>query len=66
MPDTRPGLTFDEDNVCNACNNFEKQKTMKNSITKWWIENFDFVNARSKEFMKDYVKVLQSLGLPDQ
>jgi len=49
-----------------AKDHFEKQKTMKNSITKWWIENFDFVNARSKEFMKDYVKVLQSLGLPDQ
>ena len=45
---------------------FEKQKTMKNSITKWWIENFDFVNSRPKEFMNDYVKVLQSLGMPDQ
>ena len=45
---------------------FEKQKTMKNSITKWRIENYDFVNSRSKEFMNDYVKVLQSLGLPDQ
>ena len=49
-----------------AKDHFEKQKTMKNSITKWWIENFDFVNSRSKEFMNDYVKVLQSLGLPDQ
>jgi len=45
---------------------FEKQKTMKNSITKWWIENFDFVNTKPKEFMNDYIKVLQSLGLPDQ
>ena len=45
---------------------FEKQKTMKNSITKWWIENFDFVNSRPKDFMNDYVKVLQSLGMPDQ
>ena len=49
-----------------AKDHFEKQKTMKNSITKWWIENFDFVNSRSKEFMNDYVTVLQSLGLPDQ
>jgi len=49
-----------------AKDHFEKQKTMKNSITKWWIENFDFVNSRSKEFMNDYVKVLQSLGMPDQ
>ena len=39
---------------------------MKNSITKWRIENYDFGNSRSKEFMNDYVKVLQSLGLPDQ
>jgi len=49
-----------------AKDHFEKQKTMKNSITKWRIENYDFVNSRSKEFMNDYVKVLQSLGLPDQ
>jgi len=49
-----------------AKDHFEKQKTMKNSITKWWIENFDFINSRSKEFMNDYVKVLQSLGMPDQ
>jgi len=49
-----------------AKDNFEKQKTMKNSITKWWIENFDFINTRSKEFMNDYIKVLQSLGMPDQ
>ena len=49
-----------------AKDHFEKQKTMKNSITKWWIVNFDFVNSRSKEFMNDYVKVLQKYGLPDQ
>jgi len=49
-----------------AKDHFEKQKTMKNSITKWWIENFDFINTRSKEFMNDYIKVLQSLGMPDQ
>ena len=45
---------------------FDKQKTMKNSITKWWIENFDFINTKPKEFMNDYIKVLQILGLPDQ
>ena len=45
---------------------FDKQKTMKNSITKWWIENFDFINTKPKEFMNDYIKVLQTLGLPDQ
>jgi pullulanase/glycogen debranching enzyme len=49
-----------------AKDHFEKQKTMKNSITKWWIVNFDFVNSQSKEFMNDYVKVLQKYGLPDQ
>ena len=55
-----------EGDVKLAKDHFEKQKTMKNSITKWWIENFDFVNSRPKEFMNDYVKVLQSLGMPDQ
>jgi TolB-like protein len=55
-----------EGDVKLAKDHFEKQKTMKNSITKWWIENYDFVNSRPKEFMNDYVKVLQSLGMPDQ
>ena len=27
MPDTRPGLTFDDNGICAACINFEKQKT---------------------------------------
>ncbi len=27
MPDTRPGLTFDESGICAACINYEKQKT---------------------------------------
>ena len=26
MPDTRPGLMFDESGVCSACINYEKQK----------------------------------------
>ena len=28
--------------------------------------NFDFINTRSKEYMNDYIKVLQSLGMPVQ
>jgi len=36
MPDTRPGLTFDDNGVCAACINFEKQKK-----TDW--------NSRMKE-----------------
>ena len=28
MPNTRPGLKFDADNVCEACNNHEKQKNV--------------------------------------
>ncbi len=59
-------IYYKEGNLKLAKDHFEKQKTMKNSITKWWIENFDFVNSRPKEFMNDYVKVLQSLGMPDQ
>jgi len=27
MPDTRPGLTFDDNGTCAACINYEKQKT---------------------------------------
>ena len=26
MPDTRPGITFDENGVCCACNHFENRK----------------------------------------
>ena len=28
MPNTRPGSNFDTDNVCEACNNYEKQKNV--------------------------------------
>jgi N-acetyl sugar amidotransferase len=28
MPNTRPGCKFDDDNVCEACNNYEKQKNV--------------------------------------
>ena len=44
----------------------EKQKTMKNRMTKMSIETRDFSTVRSKVFVNDYVKVLQSLGMPDQ
>ena len=27
MPDTRPGIKFDEQTVCSACINFDKRKT---------------------------------------
>ena len=39
MPDTRPGITFDEHGVCSACNHYENRK------------NIDW-NARFKEFEK--------------
>ncbi len=28
MPDTRPGIVFDEEGVCSACRSYEKQKTV--------------------------------------
>ena len=45
---------------------FEKQQNMKNSMTKSYILNYDFSSVRAREFVNDYVKVLQSLGMPDQ
>ena len=48
-----------------AKEHFEKQKNMKNSRTKQGIIN-NFSSVRSKVFVNDYVKVLQSLGMPDQ
>ena len=45
---------------------FDKQKSMKNRMTKTSIELRDFSSVRSKVFVNDYVKVLQSLGMPDQ
>ena len=47
-----------------AKEHFEKQKNMKNSRTKKIIMN-NFSAVRSKVFMNDYIKVLQSLGMPD-
>ena len=45
---------------------FEKQQIMKNSMTKSYILNYDFSSVRERDFVNDYVKVLQSLGMPDQ
>ncbi len=45
---------------------FDKQKSMKDRMTKKSIEVRDFSSVRSKLFLKDYVKVLQSLGMPNQ
>ena len=28
MPDTRPGITFDEEGVCSACRHFESRKNI--------------------------------------
>ena len=48
-----------------AKEHFEKQKNMKYSRTKKIIMN-NFSSVRSKVFMNDYIKVLQSLGMPDK
>ena len=45
---------------------FDKQKSMKGRITKKSIEIRDFSTVKSKLFVSEYVKVLQSLGMPDQ
>ena len=37
MPNTRSGLEFDKNNVCAACTNFEKQKTIN---WKNWFKEF--------------------------
>ena len=34
MPDTRPGIKFDENGVCTGCNTYEKQKST-NWDTRW-------------------------------
>ena len=45
---------------------FERQQNMKNSMTKSYILNYDFSSVRARDFVNDYVKVLQSLGMPEQ
>ncbi len=43
MPDTRPGITFDKNGVCVACNNYEKQK-----LTNWKIRYKELEKLCSK------------------
>ena len=45
---------------------FDKQQSMKNSMTKSYILNYDFPSVKSRTFVNDYIKVLQSLGMSDQ
>ena len=45
---------------------FNKQETMRNRIKKMSIEKRDSGTVRSKVFVNQYIKVLQSLGIPDQ
>ena len=45
---------------------FEKQNSMKNSMTKTNIENDVFYSVRSRVLVNDYVKMHQSLEMPDQ
>ena len=59
-------IAYKEDDKQKAKDYFEKQNSMKNSMTKTYIENYDFTTVRSRVFVNDYVKVLQSLGMQDQ
>ena len=59
-------IAYKEGDEQKAKNYFEKQNSMKNSMTKTYIENYDFPSVRSRVFVNDYVKVLQSMGMPDQ
>jgi N-acetyl sugar amidotransferase len=43
MPDTRPGITFHEDDVCAPCHNYEKQKT-----TDWTARKLEFEDLCKK------------------
>ena len=43
---------------------FVRQEGLKNSVTKSNIE-FSFTSLRSRDFADDYIRVLQSLGMPD-
>ena len=59
-------IAYKGDDEQKAKDYFEKQNSMKNSMTKSYIEIYDFPSVRSRVFVNDYVKVLQSLGMPDQ
>ena len=59
-------IAFKEGDENQAKEYFEKQQNMKNSMTKSYILNYDFSSVRSRNFVNDYIKVLQSLGMSDQ
>ena len=59
-------IAFKEGDEEQAKEYFEKQQSLKNSMTKSYILNYDFSSVRARDFVNDYVKVLQSLGMPDQ
>jgi hypothetical protein len=35
MPSTRPGITFDENGVCAACQSYENRKNVDGRITNY-------------------------------
>ena len=59
-------IAYKEGDEQKAKDYFEKQNSMKNSMTKTNIENDVFYSVRSRVFVNDYVKMHQSLGMPDQ
>ena len=59
-------IAFKEGDEEQAKEYFEKQQSMKNSMTNSYILNYDFSSVRERDFVNDYVKVLQSLGMADQ
>ena len=59
-------IVYKEDDEQQAKEYFEKQQSMKNSMTKSYILNYDFPSVQSRDFVNDYIKVLQSMGMPDQ
>ena len=59
-------IAYKEGDEHKAKDYFEKQNSMKSSMTKAYIENYDFPSVRSRVFVTDYVRILQSLGMPDE
>ena len=59
-------IAYEEGDEQLAKEYFEKQQSMKNSMTKSYILNYDFPSVKSRIFVNDYIKVLQSLGMLDQ
>ena len=59
-------IAYEEGDEQLAKEYFDKQQSMKNSMTKSYILNYDFPSVKSRTFVNDYIKVLQSLGMSDQ